>query len=356
MDRILVFEGRKMRETEFRRCEVSLGNDCRVLEREVFDGFEEIRSLSIPEGIEALAVQSLPRQLTFTCDVILPDSIRKISAGFFSNIVIEGNLCLPDRLERICVWALDDCQCAKGINIPSGLKYLGSFPNDGILKGEEVILPEGLLEVRDVRIITGHLHIPSTLRCFNVFRSDIGRISIAEGNKNLAVSGGRIINLREEKNNKLRQLYQKQMELTLEQILTEAGFEYSLKYNNALRFPLTKSQEIGFSVNPKNFVSIGPRLQKRMNQMMDIVRRFHALMADFPSLRDSDRLTLGSNLNRFTTDTCVYFKCKYGCFGMKMDKENSDLDEFNRFCSKFISTSSGIESDYGVKHVEYSFC
>ena len=74
--------------------------------------------------------------------ISLPDGLKRLKNSCFYHCHFEGNLILPDSLERICADALD-CQVDGVFHLPSTVKYVSSLPKSENGK-PEIILPEGI--------------------------------------------------------------------------------------------------------------------------------------------------------------------------------------------------------------------
>lgn len=128
------------------------------------------KSFNLPEGIKTLKPKCF-EHCTFECDLILPDSLERISPNVFDGAKVSGEF-----------------------KMSKSIKYISSLPDTECIK-DEIILPEGLIRFHPEHICTRHLHIPASLREFGAYRQSsvediIEHITIDSANKSFVLKDG----------------------------------------------------------------------------------------------------------------------------------------------------------------------
>lgn len=281
--------------------------------------------------------------------ITLPEGLKKLKNCCFYKCHFTGNLILPDSLERICVDALD-CEIDGVFHLPSTVKYVASLPEKEEKK-EEIILPEGMVKYTPDRIITGHLHIPSTLseccprwNCFNKRNWDVRRITIDPGNPVFSVQGDRLVNLREEKRETLAEMRKRHRVVLIDSIFPTAGFKYSISVD-CVTVDLDETHQIGFRLTEKSDAA-------QMQQAIEIARRFKALLEAFPELEGKIAFRTAFSLPE--GKICEFhFAMRLGGQGLEFSiyPEKGDyregLEISNKFFSKAIRLIDDLKKRYG---------
>lgn len=287
--------------------------------------------------------------------ITLPEGLKRLKNSCFYHCHFEGNLILPDSLERIYADALD-CQIDGVFHLSSTVKYISSLPKSEDGKAE-IILPEGMLSFTPERIITDHLHIPSTLReCHPRYYSrswDVHRITIAPGNPYLIVRDDKLVSLIEEKKEKLKKMAELSWNAHLDTAFSGTGLEIQKQYDGkTLTVSLLDRQCIYFRLG-------GTMTPARAEQAADIARRFKVLADGFP--KEKAQLHFG-RLYYVPSKRCLFF------YAFNNDAVNIELsieggrDELmetfilsQKFFSLVTHQVKEIEKKYGRNHLRFSF-
>ena len=287
--------------------------------------------------------------------ITLPEGLKKLKNSCFYNCHFVGNLILPDSLERICVDALR-CEVDGVFHLPSTVKYVASLPEKEEKK-EEILLPEGMVKYTPDRIITGHLHIPSTLNechprwnCFNNRDWNVQRITIDPGNPVFSVQGNKLVNLREKKRETLAEMRKRHRMILINSVFPTAGFKYSISAE-WVTVNLDETHQICFRLTEKSDAA-------QMQQAIEIARRFKALLEAFPELEGKIAFRTAFSLPEGK-------KCEFH-FAMRLGgpvlefsiyPEKGDyregLEISNKFFSKAIRIIDNLKKRYGRQLVTF---
>ena len=266
--------------------------------------------------------------------ITLPEGLKKLKNSCFYNCHFTGNLILPDSLERICVDALH-CEVDGVFHLPSTVKYVASLPEKEEKK-DEIILPEGMVKYTPDKIITGHLHIPSTLsECgprWNYHNSNwcVQRITIDPGNPVFSMHGNKLVNLREEKRETLAEMRKKHRIILINTIFPTTGFKYSTS-SEWVTIDLDETHMISFRLTDKSDAA-------QMEQAVDIARRFKALLVAFPEL--DGKIIFRRAFSMPEGKQCEFhFALRPGGRSLEFSlyPDNGDYRERLRTCNKFFS-------------------
>ena len=300
------------------------------------------------------AFAEAPSDMRIT-SITLPGGLKKLKNSCFYKCHFTGNLILPDSLERICVDALH-CEIDGVFHLPSTVKYVASLP-EREEKKEEIILPEGMVKYTPDRIITGHLHIPSTLsecyprwNCFNKSNWNVQQITIDPGNPVFSKQGNKLVNLREQKRETLAEMRKRHRVVLIDSIFPTAGFKYSISVE-WVTVNLDETHQICFRLTEKTDAA-------QMQQAIEIARRFKALLEAFPELEGKIAFRTAFSLPEGK-------KCEFH-FAMKLGSpvlefsiypENGDyrerLEISNKFFSKVIQLIDKLKKRYGRELVPF---
>ena len=137
-------------------------------------GSTKITSVHFPNSLEEIGSFAFSNCKSLMCELVLPESLKKIGVSAFQYSAISGNLILPDSLEYIGTSAFYNCSSLTGsLIIPSmitkfesGNGPMGTFAHcgfDGFLT-----LPDGLEEISQSTFASnnfkGELILPSSLK------------------------------------------------------------------------------------------------------------------------------------------------------------------------------------------------
>lgn len=137
-------------------------------------GSTKITSVHFPSTLEEIGSFAFSRCESLMCELVLPESLKKIGTSAFQFSAISGNLILPDSLEYIGTSAFYTCSSLRGsLIIPSlitkfesGNGSLGTFAYCGF--DGSLTLPEGLEEISESTFecnsFKGELILPSSLQ------------------------------------------------------------------------------------------------------------------------------------------------------------------------------------------------
>jgi len=305
----------------------------------------------IPERAFADAPSSLKIK-----SITLPEGLKKLKNSCFYHCYFEGNLILPDSMERICADALD-CQVDGVFHLPSTVKYISSLPKSENGKAE-IILPEGMLSFTPESIITDHLHIPSTLRechprSYYSRSWDVHRITIAPGNPYLIIRDDELVSLIEEKKEKLKKMDELSWNALLDQAFEGSGLERHQQYDGkTLYVKLTENEGISFRLG-------GKMTSAKAEQAFYIASRFHSLINDtFSGKKDHLRL------NRYYTvpqRKCLFTQVfNNGIVNIEISVTGGKEEMWEtfilsqRFFSCVCHLISDIEKKYGHNHLHFN--
>ncbi|MBQ2375037.1 MAG: leucine-rich repeat protein [Alistipes sp.] len=131
-------------------------------------GSTKITNVQFPSTLEEIGDSAFEGCKSLMCEILLPESLKKIGKSAFSNSSISGNLILPEGLEDIGNSAFSNCYYLTGsLSIPQGIKVIksGTFSGSGL--DGNLILPKGLVEIGGAAFsnsgLRGELNIPSTV-------------------------------------------------------------------------------------------------------------------------------------------------------------------------------------------------
>lgn len=103
------------------------------------------------------------------CEIIFPESLKKIGDNAFANSAIKGNLVFPHDLENLGESAFNQCSDLSGsLVIPDGITKIckDTFRNSGFTG--TLTLPEALAEIQSAAFsntnLKGELHIPESVQ------------------------------------------------------------------------------------------------------------------------------------------------------------------------------------------------
>ena len=137
-------------------------------------GSTKITSVHFPNSLEEIGSFAFSNCKSLMCELVLPESLKKIGVSAFQYSAISGSLILPDSLEYIGTSAFYNCSSLTGsLIIPSmitkfesGNGPMGTFAHcgfDGFLT-----LPDGLEEISQSTFASnnfkGELILPSSLK------------------------------------------------------------------------------------------------------------------------------------------------------------------------------------------------
>ncbi|MBR0299183.1 MAG: hypothetical protein IJQ93_02565, partial [Bacteroidales bacterium] len=304
--------------------------------------------------IPARAFMDAPSEMRIK-SITLPDGLKTLKNSCFYHCHFEGNLILPDSLERICADALD-CKVDGVFRLPPKVKNVSSLPRSENGKAE-IILPEGMRSFTPESIITDHLHIPSTLReCHPRWYSrswNVHSITIAPGNPYLIVRDDKLVSLLDEKKAKLKKMAELSWNAHLDTAFSGTGLEIQKQYDGkTLTVSLLDRQCIYFRLG-------GTMTPARAEQAADIARRFEVLADGFP--KEKAQLHFG-RLYYVPSKRCLFF------YAFNNDAVNIELsieggrDELmetfilsQKFFSLVTHQVKEIEKKYGRNHLRFSF-
>ena len=287
--------------------------------------------------------------------ITLPDGMKKLKNSCFYHCHFEGNLILPDSLERICADALD-CQVDGVFHLPSSVKYVSSLPESERKKGE-IILPEGMLSFTPEKIITDHLHIPSTLKeCHPRWYSrswDVHSITIASGNPYLVVRDDKLVNLIEEKKEKLKKMEELRWNAQIDAAFSGTGLEIRRIYDGkTLSVVLLDKSNIYFRLG-------GKMTAEKAQQAADIAGRFKELADVFS--RQADKVEFGRiwlEHSRKKCQFCYVFKSHAAEIEVSVEGSPDRMTETLTLSQKLFSLVNRqvkeIEKKYGRNHLHFN--
>lgn len=304
--------------------------------------------------IPARAFMDAPSDMLIK-SITLPDGLKKLKNSCFYHCHFEGNLILPDSLERICADALD-CKVDGVFHLPSTVKYVSSLPKSENGKAE-ILLSEGMRSFTPESIITDHLHIPSTLReCHPRWYSrswDVHRITIAPGNPYLIVRDDKLVSLIEEKKEKLKKMEELRWKAHIDAAFSGTGLEIRRYYDGkTLYVDLLDKKSMYFRLGAK-------MTAEKAQQAADIAGRFKALADTFSG--QAEKIVFGRTYVEHMRKKCLFsyaFKSHAADFEMSVEGSNDRMTETLTLSQKLFSLVNRqvkeIEKKYGRNHLRFN--
>ena len=304
--------------------------------------------------IPARAFANAPSEMKIR-SITLPEGLKTLKNSCFYRCHFTGNLILPDSLVRICADALD-CTVDGVFRLPAKVKHISSLPVSERTK-DEIILPEGLVSYTPERIITDHLHIPSTLKiCHPRYYShswQVRSITLDPGNTNFIIKEDALVSLLDEKREKLKKMAELSWNAHLDTAFSGTGLEIRKQYDGkTLTVSLLDRECIYFRLG-------GTMTPARAEQAADIARRFKVLADGFP--KEKAQLHFG-RLYYVPRKRCLFF------YAFNNDAVNIELsieggrDELmetfilsQKYFSLVTRQVKEIEKKYGRNHLRFSF-
>ena len=304
--------------------------------------------------IPARAFMDAPSDMLIK-SITLPDGLKKLKNSCFYHCHFEGNLILPDSLERICADALD-CKVDGVFHLPSTVKYVSSLPKSENGKAE-ILLPEGMRSFTPESIITDHLHIPSTLReCHPRWYSrswDVHRITIAPGNPYLIVRDDKLVSLIEEKKEKLKKMEELRWKAHIDAAFSGTGLEIRRYYDGkTLYVDLLDKKSMYFRLGAK-------MTAEKAQQAADIAGRFKALADTFSG--QAEKIVFGRIYVEHVRNKCMFcyaFKSHAAEFEVSVEGSHDRMAETLTLSQKLFSLVNRqikeIEKKYGRNHLRFT--
>lgn len=304
--------------------------------------------------IPARAFMDAPSDMLIK-SITLPDGLKKLKNSCFYHCHFEGNLILPDSLERICADALD-CKVDGVFHLPSTVKYVSSLPKSENGKAE-ILLPEGMCSFTPESIITDHLHIPSTLReCHPRWYSrswDVHRITIAPGNPYLIVRDDKLVSLIEEKKEKLKKMEELRWKAHIDAAFSGTGLEIRRYYDGkTLYVDLLDKKSMYFRLGAK-------MTAEKAQQAADIAGRFKALADTFSG--QAEKIVFGRIYVEHVRNKCMFcyaFKSHAAEFEVSVEGSHDRMAETLTLSQKLFSLVNRqikeIEKKYGRNHLRFT--
>jgi hypothetical protein len=304
--------------------------------------------------IPARAFANAPSEMKIR-SITLPEGLKTLKNSCFYRCHFTGNLILPDSLVRICADALD-CTVDGVFRLPAKVKHISSLPVSERTK-DEIILPEGMVSYTPERIITDHLHIPSTLKiCHPRYYShswQVRSITLDPGNTNFIIKEDALVSLLDEKREKLKKMAELSWNAHLDTAFSGTGLEIRKQYDGkTLTVSLLDRECIYFRLG-------GTMTPARAEQAADIARRFKVLADGFP--KEKAQLHFG-RLYYVPRKRCLFF------YAFNNDAVNIELsieggrDELmetfilsQKYFSLVTRQVKEIEKKYGRNHLRFSF-
>ena len=304
--------------------------------------------------IPARAFANAPSEMKIR-SITLPEGLKTLKNSCFYRCHFTGNLILPDSLVRICADALD-CTVDGVFRLPAKVKHISSLPVSERTK-DEIILPEGMVSYTPERIITDHLHIPSTLKiCHPRYYShswQVRSITLDPGNTNFIIKEDALVSLLDEKREKLKKMAELSWNAHLDTAFSGTGLEIRKQYDGkTLTVSLLDRECIYFRLG-------GTMTPARAEQAADIARRFKVLADGFP--KEKAQLHFG-RLYYVPSKRCLFF------YAFNNDAVNIELsieggrDELmetfilsQKYFSLVTRQVKEIEKKYGRNHLRFSF-
>ena len=304
--------------------------------------------------IPARAFANAPSEMKIR-SITLPEGLKTLKNSCFYRCHFTGNLILPDSLVRICADALD-CTVDGVFHLSAKVKHISSLPVSERTK-DEIILPEGLVSYTPERIITDHLHIPSTLKaCHPRYYSNswqVRSITLDPDNTNFIIKEDALVSLLDEKREKLKKMAELSWNAHLDTAFSGTGLEIRKQYDGkTLTVSILDRECIYFRLG-------GTMTPARAEQAADIARRFKVLADGFP--KEKAQLHFG-RLYYVPRKRCLFF------YAFNNDAVNIELsieggrDELmetfilsQKLFSLVTRQVKEIEKKYGRNHLRFSF-
>ena len=304
--------------------------------------------------IPARAFANVPSEMKIR-SITLPEGLKTLKNSCFYRCHFTGNLILPDSLVRICADALD-CTVDGVFRLPAKVKHISSLPVSERTK-DEIILPEGMVSYTPERIITDHLHIPSTLKiCHPRYYShswQVRSITLDPGNTNFIIKEDALVSLLDEKREKLKKMAELSWNAHLDTAFSGTGLEIRKQYDGkTLTVSLLDRECIYFRLG-------GTMTPARAEQAADIARRFKVLADGFP--KEKAQLHFG-RLYYVPRKRCLFFYAfNNDAVNIELSIEGGreELMETFILSQKYFSLVTRqvkeIEKKYGRNHLRFSF-
>ena len=283
--------------------------------------------------------------------ITLPQGLKTMKNSCFYHCHFTGNLILPYSMERICMDALN-CTVDGVFHLPSTVKHISSLPKKEEEK-DEIILPEGMISFSPDRIYTRHLHIPSTLRKCETY-GKILNITIAPDNPVFILRDGKLINLLDEKREKLKKMDEISWNAMLDSAFAGSGLEMRRYYEGkTLHVKLKGDDSISFRLG-------GRMTAAKAAQAFDIANRFYSLV-NKTFAGKVDQISLRRTYYCLNQKKCLF---NYSFYNGIIDIDLSVIggkDEMmetlilsQRFFSGICHLIRDIEKKYGRNHLRFS--
>ena len=222
---------------------------------------------------------------------------------------------------------------------------------------DEIILPEGLVSYTPERIITDHLHIPSTLKtCHPRYYSNswqVRSITLDPDNTNFIIKEDALVSLLDEKREKLKKMEELSWNAILDSAFEGSGLERKQQYNGkTLYVKLTENRNIYFRLGE----SMTPA---KAQQAADIARRFKELADVFS--QQAEKVEFGRiwvEHQRKKSLFCYAFKSDAVDIELSVEGANDKVRETfilsTRVFSMVTFQIERIEEKYGRKHLHFT--
>ena len=281
----------------------------------------------------------------------LPEGIRTLKQKCFHYCKFEGDLKLPDSIERICKNAFEKATVAGTFGWPKGVRYIDSLPESEREK-DEYNLPEGLIRFCPEYIKTNNLYIPASLKdCRTQYSSStdniIGGITINPANTVFAIKDDILINLTEEKRKKTKEKDEAARETLMKEYLSKKGFSYRCSTSEIVIL-LDDKKEIIFSL-PRTVTA------ETMKQAVDIAERFQNLLNSFPSLNERIEFRQRHSGIGSSVGLCLLTKSNVIVVHRKEDEAKDVMPDATSFLSKFAAIEDQLKQIYGKTLLKHSF-
>ena len=300
--------------------------------------------------------------------ITLPEGLKKLKNSCFCGSHFEGNLILPNSLERICVDALS-CTVDGVFHLPNTVKYISSLPKSEERK-PEIILPEGMISYTPDSIVTNHLHIPSTLKvchprsfsttyitspnfsgtCWNV-----QSITIAPDNPYFVIRDDTLVSLQEEKRERLKKMDEISWNAIVDAAFKNTGLTTWKNYND--RFLSVNLNGLKKSIY---FRFSGIMTPAKAQQAADIALKFSMLFDSLSQLKDN--LLFGREyLTALSKNECMFSVAFFSCAvelevhlkGKSVERKKL-YGQSQKLFSKIVRLVGDIERRYGLNHLHFT--
>ena len=273
----------------------------------------------------------------------------------FYKCHFSGNLILPDSLGKICADALD-CTVDGVFHLPAKVKHIRSLPVNERNK-DEIILPEGMISYTPEKIITHHLHIPSTLKeCHPRYYSyswDVRRITITPDNPYLIVRDDKLVSLLEEKKEKLKKMEELRWNAHIDAAFSGTGQEIHRYYDG-------KTLYVDLLDKSRMYFRLGAKMTaEKAQQAADIAGRFKELADVFS--HQAEKVEFGRiwvEHQRKKSLFCYAFKSDAVDIELSVEGANDKVRETfilsTRVFSMVTFQIERIEEKYGRKHLHFT--